>query len=530
MIAGLPAGVLVSLHNAPGLDPEVTGVALDSRKTRPGELFVALSGGSVDAHRFIPDAIRRGAVVAAGTRPVEAVFSSGMPEATYLQVSDSRLALAYLAAAFHGFPARRLEMIGVTGTDGKTTTANLIYQILQAAGMRAGMISTVNALIGGQILDTGFHVTTPEAPEVQDYLSQMVAAGLSHAVLEATSHGLAQDRVAACDFDVAVVTNITHEHLDYHGSYEGYRAAKARLFAGIPFSPPKAFNPRRGAVINRDDDSYEYLKRVLEQSQGEAGVTLPVMSYGVHAEATVRAEHVRHHPGGLSFTASGPGFTTEIHSQLSGAFNVSNCLAALTAGAGIMGLPVEAVARGIASLKGIPGRMELIDLGQPFTAIVDFAHTPNALRRALEAARQMRPQGRVIAVFGSAGLRDRAKRVMMAQTSVELADLTVLTAEDPRTEELDKILAEMAAGAESRGGVEGYNFWRVPDRGEAIRFAVELARPGDIVLSCGKGHEQSMCFGETEYAWDDRAAMGAALAELLHIDGPAMPYLPTQDR
>jgi UDP-N-acetylmuramoyl-L-alanyl-D-glutamate--2,6-diaminopimelate ligase len=222
-------------------------------------------------------------------------------------------------------------------------------------------------------------------------------------------------------------------------------------------------------------------------------------------------------------------FRAAVSSSLIGEYNVSNCLAALTAAVYGLGIDPETAARGIAALDSIPGRMQAIDLGQNFTAIVDFAHTPNALKVTLEAARKM-TNGRVISVFGSAGLRDKEKRRMMAEISAELADLSVLTAEDPRTESLDGILEEMAAGARSKGGVEGETFWRVPDRGEAIRFALRLAREGDIVLSCGKGHEQSMCFGKTEYLWDDRTAMRAALAEFLGIDGEKMPYLPSQDK
>jgi UDP-N-acetylmuramoyl-L-alanyl-D-glutamate--2,6-diaminopimelate ligase len=409
-------------------------------------------------------------------------------------------------------------MIGVTGTDGKTTTANLIFNILQASGLKAGMISTVNAVIGNEVLDTGFHVTTPEAPDVQRYLAQMVAAGLSHAVLEATSHGLAQQRLTACDFDLGVVTNITHEHLDYHGSYQAYRDAKARLFTNLAKTAPKVFDPPRAAVLNRDDGSYEYLAVITKTRK---------VTYGLHPEAEVRAEPVVSGPDGLSFIASGPGLGEPIPivSQLVGEYNVSNCLAAITATAGVLGLEAQAVREGIAALKGVPGRMERMDLGQDFIAIVDFAHTPNALRNALLAARRL-ARGRVIAVFGSAGLRDREKRRLMAEVSAELADLTVLTAEDPRSESLAAILGEMGAGAISKGGEEGKTFWRIPDRGEAIRFAVTIASPGDVVMACGKGHEQSMCFGVTEYAWDDRTAMQAALAERLGIPGPEMPYLP----
>ncbi len=233
---------------------------------------------------------------------------------------------------------------------------------------------------------------------------------------------------------------------------------------------------------------------------------------------------------GLSFTAlgrdlAGREFRLPVRSSLVGEYNVYNCLAALTLALGVMRLPPESVSAGLAAMRSVPGRMELIQMGQSFTAIVDFAHTPNALIKSLEAARQL-TSGRVIAVFGSAGLRDREKRRMMAEASAGLADVSILTAEDPRTESLNGILDEMADGARSRGGVEGQTFWRVPDRREALRLAVRLARPGDLLIACGKGHEQSMCFGETEYAWDDRVALRAALAESLGLPGPEMPYLP----
>ncbi|HEX6034154.1 MAG TPA: UDP-N-acetylmuramoyl-L-alanyl-D-glutamate--2,6-diaminopimelate ligase, partial [Anaerolineales bacterium] len=419
-----------------------------------------------------------------------------------------------------------------------TTTTNLIYQTLLAAGLKAGMVSTVNAVIGDEVLDTGFHVTTPDAHDVQNYLARMVDAGLTHVVLETTSHGWAQYRVDACEFDIGVVTNITHEHMDEHGSYENYRAAKARLFSslGITSEKPQG-NPRLG-VINRDDvKSFDFLNDFIRVRK---------INYGLSEDADVRAVDVNYSPSGINFVARSRDFAMPVSSKLVGAFNVSNCLAALTATVYGLKIGPDVAARGIAALEGIPGRMERIDLGQNFTAIVDFAHTPNALKVSLEAAREMliteknkknsvtsvhsvAHQPRVIAVFGSAGLRDKAKRRMMAEISAELADLTVLTAEDPRTESLDEILEEMADGARSKGGREGETFWRVSDRGEAIRFALRLAHEGDIVLSCGKGHEQSMCFGKREHLWDDRTAMRAALSELLGVDGPSMPYLPTQD-
>lgn len=492
----------------------LNGIAIDSRKVQPGHLFVAMKGGSVDGHDYIAAAVERGAAAVVGERALDGL------SVPYVRVENSRRALTHLAAAFYGHPGHRLTVIGVTGTDGKTTTSNLLYQILLAAGLRAGMISTVNAVIGDEVLDTGFHVTTPDAHDVQYYLARMVEAGLTHVVLETTSHGLAQFRTDAAEYDIAVVTNITHEHLDEHGSYEAYRAAKGRLFELLALTPPKPQgNPRLGVLNFDDKNSFNYLRDVTRTAQ---------VCYGLLPGAEIRAEKVAYSPSGIAFQAVAEDFRVDVQSGLVGAYNVSNCLAALTAAVRGLDIAPDVAARGIASLPGIPGRMERIDMGQRFTAIVDFAHTPNALKVALEAARTMTNR-RVIAVFGSAGLRDKEKRRMMAEVAADLADISVLTAEDPRTESLNGILEEMAAGAVSRGGVEGRSFFRVRDRGEAIRFAVGLAREGDIVLACGKGHEQSMCFIKTEYLWDDRTAMRAALADLLGVTGPAMPYLPTQD-
>ena len=498
----------------PPFDIPITGVTHDSRRVQPGHIFVALAGGTTDGHRYIPDAIRHGAILVVGEKPFGEI---GVP---YLRVADSRLSLAFFSAAFYGLPARRLTMIGVTGTDGKTTTTNLIYHILLAAGIRAGMISTVNAVIGERMLDTGFHVTTPEAPDVQNYLAQMAAAGITNVVLEATSHGLAQHRVAACEFDLGVITNITHEHLDYHGTFEAYREAKALLFTGLDDTPNKPHGNYRLGVLNRDDPSYDYLEKRLQKN----------ISYGLNPEADLRAFDIDIRPDGLHMIVTGGGHEFPVSTHLIGEYNISNCLAAIATTVLGLGLDPKAAIAGIANLLPIPGRMERIVMGQDFQAIVDFAHTPNALKAAVTAARTLAGEkGRVIAVFGSAGLRDRLKRHIMAKLSIELADFTVLTAEDPRSESLEGILAEMAAGATAGGGVEGRTFWRVPDRGAAIRFGVHLARPGDVVIVMGKGHEQSMCFGEIEYPWDDRLAVRAALAELLGLPEVQIPSLPTQE-
>ncbi len=492
-------------------DVTISGIAVDSRQVKPGDLFVATSD-RVDGHQYIPDAVQRGAVAVIGSQPIT-------PGAPYVRVEDTRGTLAAVSAAFYGFPANELVMIGVTGSDGKTSTVNFIYQILKAAGFRSGMISTVNAVIGDVSLETGLHVTTPEAFQVQAYLRRMADAGLTHVVLETTSHGLAARRVLGSDFDIGVVTNITHEHLDYHGSWEAYMQAKARLVEGLS-APKEKKNPVPPlAVINRDDRSYPHLEARAEVRQ---------VSYGMHAEANVTAEDIENTPEFLRFTARGPGFAVPIETTMIGNYNVWNILAALSATVVGLGIAPETAAAGIRALEGIPGRMERISMGQDFLAVVDFAHTPYALQSALEAGREL-TDGRIIAIFGSAGLRDKQKRRMMAEISAEMADISILTAEDPRTESLDEILEEMAAGAESKGGVEGKTFFRVGDRGEAIRLGLRKAHPGDLVMALGKGHEQSMCFGETEYPWDDRTAMRAALTDFLGMDGPSMPYLPTQD-
>ncbi|MBP8998475.1 MAG: hypothetical protein KBG10_09360, partial [Anaerolineaceae bacterium] len=274
----------------------------------------------------------------------------------------------------------------------------------------------------------------------------------------------------------------------------------------------------RLAVLNRDDISYPYLSSIVTTRQ---------VSYALEGEADLTALEIKTNSSGVDFIVQENHLTEIVHCNIPGRYNVSNCLAAIAAARGL-GVSLQTAASGIMRLSGVPGRMEAIDFGQPFTAIVDFAHTPNALKVALETAREMTGR-RIIAVFGSAGLRDRQKRRMMAEVSTALADITILTAEDPRTESLDAILEEMASAAQASGGIEGSTFFRVPDRGEAIRQAVNMAQPGDLVITCGKGHEQSMCFGTIEYPWDDRSALKAALAERLNLTGFQMPPLPTSN-
>ncbi|MBX3013407.1 MAG: UDP-N-acetylmuramyl-tripeptide synthetase [Caldilineaceae bacterium] len=506
-------------------------VLFDSRKVGPHTLFVAWQGRTTDSHRFLAQAAAQGAAALLGTHaPTElAQLGYALPATLpYIQVEDSRLALAICAAALHDFPSRAMTVIGVTGTDGKTTTCSLLESIGKAATITAanphgqvGVITTVAARIAGTEIDTGFHVTTPDAPDVQRFLAHMRDAHCRYAIVESTSHGLNQARVAAVDFDIAAVTNITHEHLDEHGSREAYVAAKALLFRALYHSPAKAGVPRC-AILNADDEgSFAALQTALAEEAAAQGFTVPVRTYGIAKAGTmatpdldVAAEAIDYAPDGTHFRLRWWAGEFPVTTKLIGEFNVANVLCAATV-ALALGLEPAVIQQGILDFPGVLGRMEPIDEGQPFLAVVDFAHSPVSLERALLTLRKLVGQnaqgqpGRLIAVFGSAGLRDVAKRRLMGRVSGRLADFTVVTAEDPRTEDLAAINAEIAAGVQEFAPAT--TFLIVPDRAAAIQAAVDMAQPGDVVAAFGKGHERSMCFGETEYPWSDQDAMRTAL-------------------
>ncbi|MGQ9910651.1 MAG: UDP-N-acetylmuramoyl-L-alanyl-D-glutamate--2,6-diaminopimelate ligase [Candidatus Flexifilum sp.] len=485
----------------------------------PGGVFVARRGLTTDGHRFIPQAVARGAAAIIGERDPAELPALAVP---YVRVADAQEAVGWLASAYHGRPSERLIVIGVTGTDGKTTTSTLIHRILNDwTGGRAGLITTIAAELGEVRIDTGLHVTTPGAPLIQALLARMVASGMTHCVLEMTSHGLAQGRLNGVAIDIAVITNLTHEHLDYHGTFENYRAAKGRMFAMLDRAARKPGQPKI-SIVNADDPNAAFFAAFPADRH---------LRYGVDdAGADVRAVAVQHMADGSAFTVVQPdGARRPFHLPLPGAFNVMNALAAITT-ARALGIADDAIQRGLSAVTGISGRLEPVTVSAEtcirpgITALVDFAHTPNALRNALMAARTLtRPGGRVICAFGCAGLRDVEKRRLMPAIAVQLAEISIFTAEDPRTESLADILETMAEAAIAAGGVEGQTFERVPDRGRALLRAVELARPGDVVIACGKGHEQSMAFGTVEYPWDDRAALRAALT------GTALGGLPTSD-
>ena len=526
LLAQLPGRLLVADVDPVLSSAFVRRVTDDSRAVGADTLFVAVPGMSQDGHRYIPQAIAAGALAVVGSHPLDSLkersWWPGATDVPFVQVTDSREALACLSAAFFGFPSREQTVIGVTGTDGKTTTCSILEAVLSQAA-DVGVITTVGARIAGVEQETGLHVTTPEAPQVQAFLAQMREAGCGYAILESTSFGLDQKRVAAVDYDVAAVTNITHEHLDIHGSYEAYRAAKTLLFRSLFRSKPKP-GVARIAVLNRDDSSYQPVQAALaeEWERNGAAVVTPY-SYSVSdAAADLYARRIEYLPYATRFELVWRGGALPLETRLLGEFNVSNILCAAAVALGL-GIPPEQIQQGVASLSAVTGRMQRMDGGQDFLAVVDFAHSPGSLERALETLRALvAANGRLIAIYGCAGLRDRGKRRLMGRVSGRLADFTIITAEDPRTEELDAINREIADGVEevagcatgslpARAGGRPARYAVVPDRTEAIRFGVQMARAGDVLASFGKGHERSMCFGETEYPWNEQEAMLSAL-------------------
>lgn len=470
---------------------EVTVLAYDSRRVQAGGLFLAVAGTHTDGRRFLAEAAQQGASMALG-EPLsgDALCSLPLP---YIEVRDVRLALANLACAFYGYPAQQLCTIGVTGTDGKTTTSNLISRILEEAGLRTGLMTTANFRIAGQERENATRQSTLEALEVQQFLRCMLDAGVTHAVIESTSHGLELQRVHGCNFDVGVVTNITHEHLDFHKTIEGYRRAKARLFEMLDPARDKGLGIAPVAILNRDDGSYEVLKPYCRVS---------ILDYGIDTSALVRAVDVQLHAHRTRFRVLLPTGDMQIETRLVGQFNVSNCLAAIASAYSLGVRPVDMV-EGLAKVTGVTGRMESISEGQPFSVIVDYAHTPDSLEKVLATLRPL-TTGKLLVVFGSAGERDVQKRPIMGRIAAQMTDFFVITDEDPRDEDREAILRDIAHGAESLGKHEGRDFLCIADRSQAIAAAFAHAQPGDTVLLAGKGHEQSIFMGKEKLPWDDR--------------------------
>ena len=470
----------------------------DSRTVQRGGVFVAIEGERADGHDHAPEAVDRGA----GTLVVErALPELDVPQ---LVVEGSRRVLASAAAWWYGDPSRDLTVVGITGTDGKTTTSYLAVAAREAAGKRPGMIGTIATRIGGRTYAHEVHATTPEAPELQATLRAMVDAGDEVAVVETTSHGLALDRVAAIDYDVAILTNLTHEHLELHGTWEAYRDAKLSLFSRLR-------GPDGVGIINLDDPS----AGVFIGATREVGAR--AITYGTEAAADLRATAVREDGRGLHASIETPDGPAALDLRLAGRFNVLNALAVVGLGRAL-GLEGAAVLRGVADLERVPGRMERVEQGQPFGVVVDFAHSPASLQTVLDllAPTAAARGGSLIAVFGSAGERDTAKRPQMGRIAGERCRLVVVTDEDPRGEDREAILDAIARGAETAGKRRGHDLLLIPDRRAAIEAAFEAARGGDIVLLAGKGHERSIIGPDGEQPWDELAVARDALESLGH--------------
>lgn len=479
-------------------DLQIGSVCYDSREAIPGSLFVALRGGYTDGHRFLDDARRRGAAAA--------LVESWEPDldgfAAAASVADTRAALATVAARHYAHPSDDLGMIGITGTDGKTTTSYLTDAMLRAMGLRTGMVGTVAVRIGDEIVEHDTRQTTPESLEVQRLLSDMRSSAVDWAILEATSHGLALHRLDECGFDVGVVTNITHEHLEFHGTIAEYRRAKSLLLQKVAAGA----RPRpRGVVLNADDEG----ARSVVGAAGDA----PILWFSsTSARAEIMASGIEARADGTHFLLTTPAGSSAVALRLVGRFNVDNALAA--AGVGhILGLSPDQIARGLESLDGVPGRLRRVDLGQPFTVLVDYAHTPDSLEKTLRLVRSL-VSGPVIAVFGSAGERDRAKRPLQGDVSARLADFSIFTSEDPRFEDAEAIIAEIAAGAADAGAVAGRDYVQIEDRRQAIRVALRRAEPGGAVVLAGKGHEQCIIYGAERRPWDEATEATRALEEM----------------
>jgi UDP-N-acetylmuramoyl-L-alanyl-D-glutamate--2,6-diaminopimelate ligase len=473
---------------------EVTAISYDSRNVGPGSAFIAIPGQHDDGHHFVESALAKGAVVAVVEHDLPAVDSGRV-----VVVDDTRLVLAILAATFYGHPSNQVPVVGITGTDGKTTTTTMLHAALSAAMGKTGSLSTVDFRLGSEIEPNLSRQTTLEAVELQAWMRRMVDQGCRAIALESTSHGLTLGRLNEIRFAGAAYTSITHDHLDFHGSWEGYFEAKASLL-------DRAAAAGGFAVLNRDDS------RAFPLLQARVSARALTYSAKGDREADLRAELVMPQATGISFTAVTPAGTAAVQLPTAGRWNVGNALAALAAGL-LMEQSLPALAAGLAELRAVPGRMEAVDLGQPFAVVVDYAHTPAALTLALHELRGA-TAGRLWVVFGSAGERDIAKRAEMGRIAAQLADQVVITSEDPRGEDPEAIIDEIWGGALAGGAEPDANLHRDAERDRAVRIAIGAALPGDTVLLAGKGHEHSILWASGAVPWDERGAAETALRDL----------------
>jgi UDP-N-acetylmuramoyl-L-alanyl-D-glutamate--2,6-diaminopimelate ligase len=462
------------------LDQEITGITYDSRRVMPGHIFVAMRGERTDGHRFVEAAIDRGAAAIVLERD-----TSFNPRATRIKVSDARRSMARASAQFYHHPSQNLKVVGITGTNGKTTTAFMVRAIMEAAGIPCGLLGTVQYQIGQRVIPA--ERTTPESVEIQEMMSEMLRVGCGGVSMEVSSHALDQSRVAEVDFDVALFTNLSQDHLDYHGTMEDYFESKVRLFSALG-----TVRKAGRAVVNADD---AYGRELIERLGGDHAV----VSYGVSSAAIIRAEDVCVSAEGSSFAVHTPRGSISVSLPLIGRYNVSNALAAIGASYAL-GIDLPTAESALAQFRAVPGRIEKLDIPENFKIFVDYAHTAEALRNVLSTLAEL-TRGRVIVVFGCGGDRDQGKRKPMGQVACELADYSILTTDNPRTEDPREILKQVEESFTSTGCGR---YQVLEDRREAIERALDIARPGDTVLIAGKGHETYQEFADTVVPFSDR--------------------------
>jgi len=461
----------------------VRGLAYNTAHVKAGFVFFCLEGNKFDGHDFIPEAIKAGAAAIVMEKDRE------VRGAAKVLVPNVRSAMAVISQQFYGSPGDRLRLLGVTGTNGKTTTTHLIEALLAGQGFKTGLLGTNKYLIDGESYPS--LATTPEAPDLQKFLHLMVEREVDYGVMEVSSHALELGRVSGCDFDIAVLTNITTDHLDFHKTFERYLAAKGKLFSQLGGNFFKGNKPRF-AVLNSDDPNIDYFKR---QS------TVQIVTYGIDNSADIKAEEINIDAKGISYSLRTPWGNERFSLQMAGRFNVYNALAATTV-ALLEGLPLALIKNILEGIPGVKGRFERVDLGQDFAVIVDYAHTPDGLEKVLQTAREM-VQGKIITIFGCGGDKDREKRPVMGAIAATHSDYSILTSDNPRSEDPWQIIEEVEAGLRKiKGSGSGYSVQ--PERYEAIKLGIELARPGDMVIIAGKGHEDYQIIGDSTFPFNDR--------------------------
>jgi UDP-N-acetylmuramoyl-L-alanyl-D-glutamate--2,6-diaminopimelate ligase len=473
-------------------NPVIQGITYDSRQVKSGDLFVCICGEKTDGHLYIHQALANGAVALVTERPVDVPVP-------FLQVADSRRAAGLLADIFYDQPTQKMRVLGVTGTNGKTTTTYLLEAILQKAGKKAGLTGTNRTRIGGQ--DYPVERTTPEGIDLQSMAAAMVAAGDEYLVMEVSSHALALERVAGCEFDTAVFTNLTRDHLDFHKTEAEYLAAKTKLFAGLAQGGHGAkLKKHKSAVINLDDPAARYIL---------ARTHVPVMTYSTRAAADLQAKNIEIHSKGCRYTLVMKDQQMEIDMKITGMFNVYNSMGAIGA-ALAEGITLPVIAEALETFPGVPGRFQLVEAGQSFAVIVDYAHTPDGLENILKAARQV-TRGRIITVFGCGGDRDRTKRPIMGDIAGRLSDLAIVTSDNPRSEDPEVIIQEVEVGLAAVTA----DYKKITDRRQAITFAIQNAKQDDVVIIAGKGHETYQILKDKTIHFDDREEAIAAIEEVL---------------